>query len=290
MATATDERRHATGEGIDWSESYFFTFHDAANDMAGFFRVGMQANRQSSNMWCHIMRGGKTLYHCVRPHQPYTDAGIDDIAVGGLRLKMEEPLKFFNIQFRDRQLSIDLFWSGYHDVFDFRDALRGLSSSVATGHYEQYGEVRGTVDVDGERTDIHGYGFRDHSWGVRDWEAVKHWQAFTATFGNEFAFSGVRVLDHSGSIKCMGLVFDGTDNVFIHTVNAEVNDLSAPLHGSVELIDERNRVFNADVEFTLAPEIPHDFNIIHECYAKYSMDGRIGYGTYEINRRYQGAT
>jgi hypothetical protein len=67
-----------------------------------------------------------------------------------------------------------LLWEGFHDVFDFHDALRGLSSSaVAIGHYEQYGEIRGEVLFNGEATNIHGYGFRDHSWGVRDWEAVK---------------------------------------------------------------------------------------------------------------------
>jgi hypothetical protein len=87
----------------------------------------------------------------------------------------------------------------------------------------------------------------------------------------------------------MGLVFDGTNNTFVHTVIADVNDLSAPKRGSIQLIDDRQRMINIDVEFVLVPDIPHDFNVIHECYARYRMGERTGYGTHEINRRYDNA-
>ena len=36
----------------------------------------------------------------------------------------------------------------------------------------------GVLEVDGERVPIAGRGMRDHSWGVRDWQAVPYWRWF----------------------------------------------------------------------------------------------------------------
>jgi predicted secreted hydrolase len=42
-------------------------------------------------------------------------------------------------------------------------------------HFEQAGEVRGSVEVDNEQVPVIGMGVRDHSWGVRDWSRPDEW-------------------------------------------------------------------------------------------------------------------
>lgn len=94
MIAIADELRHPDGTDPNWSESYFFTFHDPRNITAGFFRIGMEVNKQQSNMWCHVMRDGQTIYHRFRPNLPYTASGLDDVSVGGLGFRMVEPHDF----------------------------------------------------------------------------------------------------------------------------------------------------------------------------------------------------
>lgn len=62
---------------------------------------------------------------------------------------------------------------GWVDPFAFES---GLTSAVASHHYEQPGSVAGVLEVDGVRVPFAGPGMRDHSWGVRDWQAVPWWK------------------------------------------------------------------------------------------------------------------
>ncbi len=54
----------------------------------------------------------------------------------------------------------------------------GLTGAVAAHHYEQPGSLAGVIELNGERLPIAGRGMRDHSWGVRDWQAVPYWRWF----------------------------------------------------------------------------------------------------------------
>ena len=54
----------------------------------------------------------------------------------------------------------------------------GLTGAVAGHHYEQPGSLAGVLEVGGARVPIAGRGMRDHSWGVRDWQAVPYWRWF----------------------------------------------------------------------------------------------------------------
>jgi hypothetical protein len=54
----------------------------------------------------------------------------------------------------------------------------GLTSPVATEHYEQPGSIAGVLELGGERLPLAGRGMRDHSWGVRDWQGVPYWRWF----------------------------------------------------------------------------------------------------------------
>jgi hypothetical protein len=68
-----------------------------------------------------------------------------------------------------------LSFTGWHEPLSFRS---GLIDGVAASHYEQPGSVAGTIEVAGRRHPLAGLGMRDHSWGVRDWQAVPYWRWF----------------------------------------------------------------------------------------------------------------
>ncbi|HVR70854.1 MAG TPA: PEP-utilizing enzyme, partial [Vicinamibacteria bacterium] len=58
---------------------------------------------------------------------------------------------------------------------DARQALEELGSR----HVEQSGDWRGELILDGRAMPFAGTGSRDHSWGLRDWNAADHWRLFT---------------------------------------------------------------------------------------------------------------
>lgn len=64
-----------------------------------------------------------------------------------------------------------------------RDLVRPLGAH----HVEQSGTWAGTLRVDDRSFPISGTGSRDHSWGLRDWDAAGYWRLFTARLGEDLA-------------------------------------------------------------------------------------------------------
>jgi hypothetical protein len=72
-------------------------------------------------------------------------------------------------------------------------ALVALPAMMGAHHYEQSGTVRGTVEIDGQESVIHGFGQRDHSWGVRDMRAPANWRWLSCQFGDDLSFNATQV-------------------------------------------------------------------------------------------------
>ena len=72
-------------------------------------------------------------------------------------------------------VELQLRFTAWSEPLSFKS---GLTAVVAAEHYEQPGSMAGTIVVDGHRHGLAGAGLRDHSWGVRDWQAVPYWRWF----------------------------------------------------------------------------------------------------------------
>jgi pyruvate,water dikinase len=89
------------------------------------------------------------------------------------------------------------------------DLCAGLAADVLSSlrplgdhHVEQSGAWRGTIVVDGRTFPVAGTGSRDHSWGLRDWEAADYWRLFTARLGDDLAV-------HALSVSVCGRLVEG---------------------------------------------------------------------------------
>lgn len=71
--------------------------------------------------------------------------------------------------------------------------LRALPAMMQAKHYEQAGQVRGTVTLDGKSCAFRGFGQRDHSWGVRDMRAPASWRWLSCQFGEDLCFNATQV-------------------------------------------------------------------------------------------------
>jgi hypothetical protein len=81
------------------------------------------------------------------------------------------------------------------------DVLLSLGP-LGAHHVEQSGTWQGTVSVDGRTFALSGTGSRDHSWGLRDWDAADHWRLFTVRLGDDLAV-------HALSVSVRGRLVEG---------------------------------------------------------------------------------
>lgn len=173
------------------------------------------------------------------------------------------------------------------------------------GHFEQTGKVTGRITLGDEQWEVDGFGVRDKSWGPRTWQAPSgsaskstepaavtegcfiNW--FSMNFGPDVALGGTcgRVADGSmrgkGWIQRDGEVLELTE-VAMTTV---FDDTEPLLHRSVQLTatDSRGNQMVIDGEvLTICPtKVPRRDGVtfINEGHARFTMDGRVGYGIAE---------
>jgi pyruvate,water dikinase len=106
---------------------------------------------------------------------------------------------------RTRAVSLSLDFSPATPAFDLsqglpQDAIEALRP-LGRHHVEQSGRWRGEIVVDGRRFGFDGRGARDHSWGLRDWEAADHWRLFTVSFGSDLAVHALAVSVEGRSVE-----------------------------------------------------------------------------------------
>lgn len=289
--TAADEDRHPAVPGDLWNESYYFNFVDAERGVGGYFRVGFRENAGETNVWCHLMRDGKPIYHRFRLNLPYSDTGLDGLAVDGISCELLVPTKTVRMRFDDRHLSVDLVWDGYAEVFEAHAGKddAGLPTVLGSGHLLQSSEVTGTIRLGEEQIDVAGFGFRDHSWGIRDWQGVSQWVTATGQFGRDRAFVLGRMQnlnrDRSDSF---GYLYDGKETLDLVDVSPEIGfhaDGVLPTGGRIAVTDERGGRTEIGFEVLSSSTFPYDFNTCWECYARFSIGDDVGYGIFETNRR-----
>jgi len=288
MINERDEGRHPAGREELWNESYYFNFYDPARQIGGFTRIGLQENLGTSNVWCLLIKDRKPLYSRFILNLPYTDEGLDrGVSVGGLSYKMLEPLRRFQIKYTARQIDLDLIWEALHPVKEIGGRKRGeLPETIARGHYEQGGTVTGNLTFRGDSFPIQGYGMRDHSWGIRDWEGVKDWLAVWPIFGEDLIIAAIRVTLPDGNIIDTGFIFDGKQNLDIVQLEPEIR-LAEDGHTQQEIAlrvtDERGERYELTGGLIVNFPLPYDSHLLNEAMFEFRLGNRLGYGLFEYN-------
>jgi hypothetical protein len=154
-------------------------------------------------------------------------------------------------------------------------------------HYEQNGRVEGTLFSEDRVTPIEGFGFRDHSWGVRDWVRAEKAVALFAQFGPELTLNGIWGTN-AGQEVAIGYVSRDGANTTITGIRVDVaqepTKTPRAIHAVVNLEDHSRLEFEVDVRASMPILIPQGKNLLHwyECTAKFHCGGEMGYGIAEV--------
>jgi hypothetical protein len=287
-----------------WSESYYFNCYDPATDAGFFTRCGIRPNDGTMDIGMSIWvpGGGLARMGGVKEQHVMVD---DDLEVASVRYERLAPLKQWRIKL-DGPAYID---GGTKPVkgdvvFDALTPAMGGDGqnqeaadptsaqtrlSVGKGHLEQAGRWSGWIEIDGTRHTLgqQARGNRDKSWGPRRWGGPKHWRWFSINIDDDTHFGGIRIGTDAGDLH-RGWAWTNGEHASIAEwkVRTDLEDDGVTHKVShVTAVDKRGREHELRADLLRVDPgnagIRPNATIVNEGLAKWTYEGRVGYGISE---------
>lgn len=163
------------------------------------------------------------------------------------------------------------------------------------GHFNQHTAVTGSMRIAGESWELDAFGWRDHSWGPRYWQAIWFYRLFIVTFGPDRALMLLRNTLQDGTTKRLGVVMvDGRyEDVTDLDVTTEWSAEQDPVGVTIGVATAHRKALIRGRVLTLAPlrnrRTSGDEVLVSrvaEAFTEFVWDdGRTGYGMSEYIER-----
>jgi hypothetical protein len=258
----SDAYMHQPTEASNFNESAFYHLLDPVRRFSLLVRIGNRVNegRAEVTVLAFLPDGrvgirfsrtpidandafdsGGLRFEVVEPLARNRVRYDGDLFVMDLPEELEDPKKVFSAR-TPLRFAVDLAYRDIHAMYDMRNALRGDAATavLSTGHYQGPTSASGWIELDGERSDVAGYGFRDHSWGPRHWQGPDYWRWLSAIADDDnwfeaFAsrFDGVRQPDFG--LICRAGVLEYARAVSFHTAYGPAPHYPASIAVTMEL-------------------------------------------------------
>lgn len=207
---ADDEFAHTPGPDPQWQESVVLIYYDDNAGIGGFNRIGHEAhgpnNTTQQVCWTGAAsRNGERFLNTTKHTAPSndtqenrfscTDAYVADFS-NGIRWLAKEG-----------EYTMDLVAEDFSPrVSPFPHAGESVSEEYAAQHWESAAHVSGTVALSGKQYEINALGYRDHSWGRRNWQSLLSHRWVAGTLGEELTFCAASWQATDGSLASFGYV------------------------------------------------------------------------------------
>jgi phosphohistidine swiveling domain-containing protein len=329
-ADPRDEAFHPLLDDPRARESVYANVQDPASGLALIATAGVRPGDRGEAVLSVALPNGRILFTLVQG-VPRVDRAV---AVGGLSMGWEPARVHFEGRMaehaaegfppapvpllltpRTAVVSVDLTFHPTTGAIDLCDGLtedaRRTVAPVGAHHIEQSGAWSGHVTVDGTRHEVAGTGSRDHSWGLRDWEAAEWWRLFTARFDGGLALHALAVCA-GGQVVEGGFVWrDGRAERISRVQYSPRHSHGERHHGDTEtrrtereILLEVSTIASPEplrIEGTILRVLPVPVTVerrlwrhlagrpyglvLHEGFTRYNCAGRTGYGMAEITER-----
>jgi hypothetical protein len=276
-----DDYTHPLGPEPNFNESMYFNFFDPEREVGGFVRLGNRANEGRAEMTVTLYRpDGRVLFGFKRP----AIEDNDSFDAGGLRFEVLKPGQRLRTTYSGsavelaepramsdprtafasnpmRHVELDLVHDAvgpmYGHAADPEEERQSAEQQFAKAHYEQHMRVTGTIDVEGERVEVDGYGLRDHSWGPRHWQAIHGYEWLTMNFGADLGLMVSIIRREPGSERVGGVVVRGDeiDGIARAQIEAEYED-GGLYHRALTVALETRRGEKLEISGTVKGFIP----------------------------------
>lgn len=167
-------KHHPRPDDPFWNESGLFGFMVPERKIDGYFYVWHRPNMNLTSAGVALWDdNGCETHNCLysewfhfNPMAPDTDMFDFDLG-NGMRCKLIEPLKRYELGFTSDEMTLDLRWTAaYHPPNLHYTSEHGFDIYGGV-HYEMLGSVTGTITLHGETIPVDCHHFHDHSRGPR---------------------------------------------------------------------------------------------------------------------------
>lgn len=318
ILSPSDEFMHAPDALANFNESVYANAFDTTARIGGWMRLGNRVNEGYAELSvCLYLPDGRIACQFKRPKI----AGNTAFDAGGLHYRVIEPLHSIAVdytgdlilvedpeQLRDPQslfanaptVESHVYWvheavspaHGGEPVDDTVETMYGRDFS--RGHFNQHGRTRGEIRI-GDRTwAIDGFGWRDHSWGPRYWQAIYFYRLYIGNMSNGDGFMLLKITDAEGRSRRQGvLLVDGRyEEIIDLDIATDWTDRQEPARVHLAVRTEKHKAIITGEIITLAPlrnrrKVGSETlqSRIAEGYTEWNWDGRTGFGMTEYIER-----
>ncbi len=309
MSPVLDERHdfaHPVEGDMAWSESYYFNAYCPDTDAGFFTRMGIRPNEGTIDVGLSVWVPGGGL-RALRHVREQTEMIDDDLVVGPVTYERIEPLRRWRLTAATESeagtVAMDVTFDALTPAIGADGQGReGSGSSAATrqvvgkGHLEQAGRWSGWIEVDGRRSVLgpDARGNRDKSWGPRRWGGPRMWRWFSINIGDDVHFGGIRIGTDDGDLHRGWVWRDGeATSIAEWDVRTEVADDGVTQQVTeVRATDKRGRVHELRADLLRVDPgtagLRPNGTIVNEGLARWSYEGRTGYGIAEYLHQLDG--
>ena len=262
-----DEVPHNPGPAENWQESVVLQWFDKERGVGGSHRISHEPNTDGGVVWgkadilttegWYFKRFDRML---IRPADRFANgfgSGYDDY-----RFEFDGTDCIYTL--RNKQVSAHLVVSDHHAPISNIPKRKGsLNDDYFPNHTEAAGRVTGVVEIKGKRYDVDGVGYRDHSWGNREWGTLKSHRWVCGVMGPHYSFNAFTFHTKNGQLASMGYVMRGDTMIFaleVDVVTFVEADGFSHRGGWVRMILANDEV----VEFSCTPICKGTANYFHE--------------------------
>lgn len=310
----SDELMHEPTDHPQFNESAYYNFVEGDSGFAVLIRMGNRVNEGHAEVTVLVyLPDGRAAIRFDRAAIETNDA----FDAGGLRFDVVEPLKKMRVTFDgtayllDRgtaledpkqafttspvvPVSLELHYENVIPVHGLGggSGIEGAEDSIAVGHYQGPCSVAGWIEVDGDRKDINGLGFRDHSWGPRKWQGPSWWRWVSCMVDEKNGF--VAWSQKIGDQKAPGNGMVLRDGKFELVNKVDVTSSYGPAPHYPESMSVRMSTVDGE-QIEASGEVFHNVPLrnrrdgkvarLAEVLVKLQFGGAVGYGISEYHDR-----
>jgi hypothetical protein len=301
MITPNDARLH-TPDARNWAETNFWSFQIPEHNMNGAVYALVRAQHGIALSTVHV-NSRRTRVHWeaeygdMQMHLPLAPGFdlLDYELDNGLRVKVHEPNKVWEVHFADEGVAVDFTFTALMEPYDIHDpamdpmvaAQAGQEYSWGTaynGHFDMSGVYEGEIVLPGRRIPFRSVGTMDHSWGPRPERHRTTLSWLNAHFGEDLVVHALFDFD---------LASGGTDLRFTHGYvleNGTVHGLSGgkgttrrdrwyPEEIALELQSPDGRTWSLEGRATTTfPWMMWPGVVGFNCLTRWTCNGRTGWG------------
>jgi hypothetical protein len=206
-----DEGLHPVQDNPLWQESALIHWYDSRQGIGGWHRVGHEANNQGGRaaIWSFVFdsNGGWQYRRCGEAAITASDRLQNGFGAGSaLRFEYRDGASHWSV--KDGPLDMRLECRNLYPLVDPFPAHDEVAAKRFPNHFEVAGRLKGSVSHEGREVAVEGFGYRDHSWGQRDWErGMLNHRWFTGVLSADFAFAAITAQAHTGRLVRTGYVW-----------------------------------------------------------------------------------